>query len=61
MLLVEVIDSLEILKWQILIESATGVEDPDGCILPAAKLYLFTKMTQCSIIYISNNLMSLCR
>ena len=29
--------------------SSTGVEDPDGCILLAAKLYLFIKMTQYSI------------
>ena len=25
--------------------SSTGVEDLDGCILPATKLYLFIKMT----------------
>ena len=29
--------------------SSTGVEDSDGCILPAAKLYLFSKMTQYNI------------
>ena len=40
---------------------STGVEDPDGCILPAAKLYLFTKMAQYSIIYLSTNLMRLCK
>ena len=32
-------------KWT----PSTGVEDPDGCILPAAKLYLFSKMTQYNI------------